>query len=258
MKLRMKKWLFYLVVSTILYSCKTKNYDGIRYTYYPTGKLLSKYIVRNRLIEDTAYTYYPSGKLFVTDTWQHNKLNGKTVTYYENGRIRCVGKYNDSIKSGIWFYYDSLSTLISKNEFFEFNHKSYVNNRFVHYKDSSEYALKCMDYSVIPKINMISGTDTIYDFSIYLKCHVFDSVRLIYGMKDIGAASEYRNADTLYSSDGHYEISKINLTKSPNLLGEIQCYEKTDMPDGKKGTKFFTSYFLLVPRENRLLYDTKM
>ncbi len=230
----------------IVFGCKPKKVlDNYTYDYYQNGQVSDKYMLRNGLLEDTSFVYFPNGVLKSKMTWKRNKLNGVSIFYNVSGKVETEGCYKDSLKTGEWFYYDSLGHLKHNNKYIIINNKSFE-NQFVYHKDSLTYALRCFDYDVIPKMNSIIGVDTIWDFHVYVKCHILDKVRVIYGIWN-----KQVRVDTIYSADGHYIIPKINCNKTPNLIGQVQCYQKTTLPNGEAGTDIVDGgYFFLNPNPN--------
>lgn len=59
-------------------------------------------------------SYYPNGLMWSETTFKRGAKEGPTATFYPNGMMRYTGFYHDDARSGMWYFYDTLGTVVMK------------------------------------------------------------------------------------------------------------------------------------------------
>jgi antitoxin component YwqK of YwqJK toxin-antitoxin module len=87
------------------------GYDNsieVKFTYYPDGKIRSRWIEILGLKEGVEKDFYQSGNLEYLRHWSKGKLNGMIIQFYENGTTMWIDPRVDNLHEGVeyWFYPD--------------------------------------------------------------------------------------------------------------------------------------------------------
>lgn len=91
--------------------------DGPYRENYPDGKIKFEGEIKNGSRFGLWKSYYPSGEKQSEDYFEDGKKNGKTSTFYKNGLIRYIGYYSWDKPSGMWEFYDTTGTVVTKKEY---------------------------------------------------------------------------------------------------------------------------------------------
>lgn len=59
-------------------------------------------------------SYYPNGLKWSETSFRGGVKEGPTATFYPNGMMRYTGFYHDDARSGMWYFYDTLGTVVMK------------------------------------------------------------------------------------------------------------------------------------------------
>jgi antitoxin component YwqK of YwqJK toxin-antitoxin module len=86
--------------------------NGIRYTYYPTGKVKKEEPIKFNLLAGSVKTYFEQGTLESTGEYRSNRRHGLFTTYFSNGQIREQGQYLGDKKQGPWKEFDEKGNLM--------------------------------------------------------------------------------------------------------------------------------------------------
>ncbi len=91
-----EKALYYRIVANV----KTKSQQTI--DYYLSGKKAKEVWSKKGRNQDDFSIFYESGELMTTGKYENSLKEGVWKTYYKNGKIKQKGKYKDGEKVGVW------------------------------------------------------------------------------------------------------------------------------------------------------------
>jgi antitoxin component YwqK of YwqJK toxin-antitoxin module len=105
---RIGEWLFYPEKSS---NILTREYykagvlDGLKITYYPSGKIAEERTYANGLMEGPNNYYSPEGVLLKKLQYKNDVLVGPAFYYDASGNIEIEGFYKKGKKHGLWKHY---------------------------------------------------------------------------------------------------------------------------------------------------------
>lgn len=67
--------------------------DGIKKTYYPDGKIETKYTIKNGVIEGEYLRYHPNGEIDTKSNYKNGKLDGKAEFFSPEGKLQFTEVY---------------------------------------------------------------------------------------------------------------------------------------------------------------------
>src|SRR5690606_5678334 len=86
--------------------------SGIRYTYYPSGKIKQEESVAFNLLVVPFKTYYENGNAETIYQYRSNRKHGLFTSFHENGKTKEQGNYVADKKHGSWKTYSTEGKLI--------------------------------------------------------------------------------------------------------------------------------------------------
>jgi antitoxin component YwqK of YwqJK toxin-antitoxin module len=92
-----------------------KLLSWIDYDIY--GKIMSKTLYKDGLLEGVKEVYWPNGKLRRRETYAADKAIGDTEGFHDNGKPEYKGKFADNMPVGEWKYYDRAGELYERRWF---------------------------------------------------------------------------------------------------------------------------------------------
>lgn len=232
---------------------------------------------KNILVFETSYkngkengirkSYYPSGKLAQTQQFVDDLLQGESIEYYENGNVRSIKNYNSIITASKEKKFNLTGWLFNMNEDGELEAKIFndsLGNRVVHYtyhhgKLSQLYIDKVMEINYFPNGKLMSEK-LISSYSI------MPLARYYYmngNIRKIG----FQNFDNQtynslhYKNDGSFSFATGSFYNKPDTLLPAQYLisSMTNLAGGKlKENKFYSDTIkngtYLIPYNNGKIY----
>ena len=86
--------------------------NGYSYFFHPSGELKSKLYFVNDLQEDSSFTYHKNGRLRSSYLMEEGLVQGRCTIFYGNGDTMESGEFYNSMRAGLWTYFDSLGNKI--------------------------------------------------------------------------------------------------------------------------------------------------
>jgi len=212
--------LYYLIIvfPVIVFGCKEK-YD---YEYYENGEIRMKCELKNERGYDKCEEYYRNGTLkavgeWVNDTlngeakyynsegiletsmiWRMGKAHGKSVDYYSNGIVKNSGMFENNMKVGSFYFFDSLGRKTKWKDFVVINGEELLNQKIC-YDSLGEIITEQSDYLMC---NLIKGKSV-----LTLKSKKHERISIVYNIYDnVDALQENSQFDTIHSGNLSVEL----------------------------------------------------
>jgi len=113
-------WKYYNINGIFLkeefYRNNQKN--GVWKTYYQDGQIAEETHWEDGKMEGPWIQYFYDGKIKLEGTYLNDKIQGQVTHYFPSGRTRITGQYDQSYRSGTWYYMNDSSKVI-KMEYYE-------------------------------------------------------------------------------------------------------------------------------------------
>ncbi len=90
---------------------------GVWKSYFADGELCEEVEYKNGKKDGFIRQYFGSGVLKYEAIHKDGKLNGPVRTYWLNKKLLYAGTYRNSIKIGLWYYYDREGAVVKKEKF---------------------------------------------------------------------------------------------------------------------------------------------
>jgi antitoxin component YwqK of YwqJK toxin-antitoxin module len=78
----------------------SKDWNGLVYSYFPSGELKMKSQIKNKILNGSSNVYFISGKREGSFTYVDSQLDGLVNVFYENGTLKSQTNYNKGIRQG--------------------------------------------------------------------------------------------------------------------------------------------------------------
>jgi|SRR5690554_1990689 len=124
----------FVVFFILLIAC---NKENIKEEYYSGGALKTRiYVDKNGIPNGSYNEFYSSGELKVKANYLNGVIKDTVFSYYKSGKIKERGLMStNKLKTGWWFYYDSLGYLKNKNEYIIIDNSLYKNQTIYYDKN---------------------------------------------------------------------------------------------------------------------------
>jgi antitoxin component YwqK of YwqJK toxin-antitoxin module len=144
------------IVSKVTY--KNGVLDGLKETFYKSGKLRLTYWYENGLREDSSKWYHQGGQLFRSTPFKRDTMDGTQIQYYKNGRIKAKMNYIKGLRTPFLEEYTKGGTLVSEYPELEITTKDL-------YKTNGHYSiiLRLSDKSTKVKYYRGDFTEGVFD-----------------------------------------------------------------------------------------------
>jgi antitoxin component YwqK of YwqJK toxin-antitoxin module len=87
--------------------------EGLKKTFYPSGKLRQTSWYENGLREDSSKWFYEEGQLFRSTPYKRDTVDGTQIQYYRNGRIKAKLNYKKGLRTPFLEEYTKTGVLIN-------------------------------------------------------------------------------------------------------------------------------------------------
>jgi antitoxin component YwqK of YwqJK toxin-antitoxin module len=108
-KIYVGKWIYYhkkaSIIMTEEYYNNKGELDGMRNTFYKTGKIAEKSFYKEGVLEGESLWYSGNGNVLRNYVYVKGTLNGPAKTYDFKGNLESEGVYQNNRRHGIWRFY---------------------------------------------------------------------------------------------------------------------------------------------------------
>jgi hypothetical protein len=140
--------------------------EGLKKTFYMSGKLRQTFWYENGLREDSSKWYYEEGQVFRITPYVHDTINGTQTQYYRTGEVKAILKYRKGLRIPFLEEYTRDGKLIT-------NYPSLVISTSDEYKTKGVYSIKLQLSNKSQKVRYYRGnyTDGLFDTAHLNKIH---------------------------------------------------------------------------------------
>lgn len=81
--------------------------EGLRFVYYPSGKIAEEMNYKNNLQEGIYKRYTEAGIVIEEAVYNKNEYNGLAIYSDSEGKVVSKGKYTNGKKTGVWQFFEN-------------------------------------------------------------------------------------------------------------------------------------------------------
>ncbi len=124
--------------------------EGLKKTFYMSGKLRQTFWYENGLREDSSKWYYEEGQVFRITPYVHDTINGTQTQYYRTGEVKAILKYRKGLRIPFLEEYTRDGKLIT-------DYPSLVISTSDEYKTKGVYGIKLQLSNKAQKVRYYRG-----------------------------------------------------------------------------------------------------
>ena len=247
-------------------------------TYYESGKLKSKSLTKDGLMNGESVEYYESGSIQSISNWKGGVQIGENRHFYENGQIESISYLDSGRMHGNMKLYDSVGNLLEDANWvkgklhgtrlqYHSNGNLKLKGEYLMDKPIGKFKYYNTDGLIIRSVDYDGGksenseeefdiifkakNDTVksgetYELEIFFKNPKGDSISLIFGNLD----SRYKLIDTLYipeinSNRAYYSVKVPTVSGANQVQGIIQDIKIEKDRLAIKSMPFVQDYYVI-------------